>query len=103
MQVINDVTQQMIGHLTDISPRGFKLDSPQPIPSGQDFRMRMDLAGDIADKSYMVFVARSKWCRADELDPFLYNVGFEIVSISPVDAEIFARLFERYGAKDRGW
>jgi hypothetical protein len=47
----------------------------------------------------MVFVARSKWCEVDPLDPFIYNVGFQLVNISPGDLDIFHRMMETYGKK----
>lgn len=99
MQLINHDTQELVGHLTDISSGGFKLDSLSPIPPNHDFRFRMDLTSEVAVKPSMVFVARSKWCKTDPLDPFCYNVGFQLVKIAPEDAEIFNRMIERYGKK----
>ena len=97
MQLIDYDRHELVGHLADISPGGFKLDSLSPIPPNKDFRFRLDLTSDIASKSSMIFVARSKWCRVDPLDPFCYNVGFELINISPGDAEIFNRMIEKYG------
>ena len=99
MQVTDDITKQLIGYLTDISTGGFKLDSPKEIPAGQDFRMHIDLTSDIADKNSMVFIARSKWCRRDHIDPNTYNIGFEIMNMSPSDMTIFQRMFDKYGSK----
>lgn len=100
MQVTDDITKQLIGYLTDISTGGFKLDSPKQIPPGTDFRMHIDLTADVADKNSMVFIARCKWCRPDHIDPNTYNVGFEIMNMSPSDMVIFQRMFDKYGAKN---
>lgn len=100
MQVTDDITKQLIGYLTDISTGGFKLDSPKEIPPGQDFRMHIDLTADIADKNSMVFIARSKWCRPDHIDPNTYNIGFEIMNMSPSDMVIFQRMFDKYGSQN---
>ena len=99
MRLIDNDTQNLVGHLVDISSGGFKLDSQGPIPINKDFRLRMDLTSEVADKPAMIFVARSKWCEVDPLDPFLYNVGFQLVNISPGDIEIFKRMMEKYGTK----
>ncbi len=99
MQVTDDVTKQLIGYLTDISTGGFKLDSPKEIPPGHDFRMHIELTSDIADKNSMVFIARSKWCRHDHIDPNTYNIGFEIMNMSASDMVIFQRMFDKYGSK----
>lgn len=99
MRLINNDTQDLVGHLVDISSGGFKLDSQTPIPINKDFRLRMDLTSEIADKPAMVFVARSRWCEVDPLDPFIYNVGFQLINISPADLEIFNRMMAKYGKK----
>lgn len=97
MRLVDNDTQNLVGHLMDISSGGFKLDSQKPIPTDKDFRLRMDLTSEVANKPYMVFVARSKWCQVDPLDPFIYNVGFQLVNITPADLEIFNRMMEKYG------
>lgn len=99
MQVIDDTTQEFVGSLTDISSGGFKLDSQNPIPLNKDFQFRMNLTREVASKSSMAFVARSKWCKPDPLDPFCYNVGFQLIHISYQDIEIFNRMMEKYGTK----
>lgn len=101
MQVTDDLNKKLIGYLTDISTGGFRLDTPKQIPAGQDFRMQIQLTSDIADKNSMMFVARSKWCHPDHVDPNTYNVGFEIVQMAPGDMVIFQRMFDKYGAEKR--
>jgi hypothetical protein len=99
MRLLDNDTHDLVGHLVDISSGGFKLDSQTPIPIGKDFRLRMDLTSEVANKPTMVFVARSKWCEVDPLDPFIYNVGFELINIAPADLDIFIRMMEKYGKK----
>jgi c-di-GMP-binding flagellar brake protein YcgR len=103
MQVTDETTKQLIGYLSDISTGGFKLDSPKEIKPGQDFRMHIELTPDVADKNSMVFIARSKWCRPDHIDPNTYNIGFEIMNMSPSDMLIFQRMFDKYGSQNSSW
>lgn len=103
MRVVDDLSGQLVGHLADISPRGFKLDCSQALSIGKDFRLRMDLTSDVADKPFIVFTARSKWTHPDSMDPFVHNVGFEIVNISLVDGQIFQRIVEKYGSPENRW
>ena len=100
MQVKDDATKQIVGYLSDISTGGFRLECPKQIASGRDFRLHIELTADIADKTSMVFIARSKWCRPDHVDPNTYNVGFEIVNMSPGDMLIFQRMFDKYGSQN---
>jgi hypothetical protein len=100
MRVIDDNTQQMIGHLVDISTRGLKIDSQKPLTVGKDYHLRLELTAEVADKTAMVFTARCKWCRPDTLDPFLHNSGFEIVSMTPHDTMIFQRMVDKYSSRE---
>jgi len=99
MRLIDSETKDLLGHLTDLSSGGFKLDSRTPIEAEKDFRLQMELTSEVADKPSMTFVARSKWCHVDYLDPFFYNVGFQMISIEPENMEIIIRMMENYGKK----
>ena len=96
-QLIDCETQQVIGHLSDISSGGFKLDSQNILPVNKDFHFRMNLASEVADKPFMEFIARSRWCNVDPIDPYVYNTGYQLIQISPGDLEIFNRMMEKYG------
>ena len=99
MRLIDNDSQDLVGHLVDISSGGIKLDSQGPIPINKDFHLRMDLTSEIADKPAMIFVARSKWCEVDPLDPFIYNVGFQLINVAPADLDIIKRMMAKYGKK----
>lgn len=97
---MHENTGELVGHLVNISPSGFRLESLKSIPVNQDFPLRIELPRDVSDKPYMVFIARSKWCRPDRIDPTLFDAGFEIVEMMPGDSDIFRLIFERYGSTD---
>ncbi len=98
MRLMNENTGELVGHLVNISPEGFRLESLRAIPLNTDYPLRIELPGDITDKPYMVFIARSKWCHPDRIDPTLFDAGFQIVDMTPSDLEIFKKIFERYGS-----
>jgi len=97
MRVMDESTGALIGHLSDISTNGFKLDCQKPIALKTDLRLRIDQTGEISNKSYMTFSARALWCQLDQFDPNIYNVGFQIVSMTPSDYDIFLKMFNTYG------
>ncbi|MGE5249918.1 MAG: PilZ domain-containing protein [Bacteroidota bacterium] len=99
MRVMNDATGELVGHLTDISTAGFKLDCVKSIQPNTDLLLRIDLTPEIAPKEFLVFAARCRWCRPDRFDPTAFNVGFQITDISTDDMEIFTRMYERYGTQ----
>lgn len=88
-------TQRIIGHLLNINAIGLMIDAQQEVPVGRNILLRLD-TDTIADKSHIEFVGLTRWCRNDPIEPFLYNVGFELKQISPEDSEIFKRVIDLY-------
>jgi hypothetical protein len=99
MRVLDEATGKLLGLISDISTGGFKVESSQPLPVNVDFLLRIDQMGELSNKTYMIFTARSKWCRRDTYDPTIYNVGFHIVEMSPSDYDVFIKMFNAYGAE----
>jgi hypothetical protein len=100
LRVLDADTNQMIGHLADISLQGLRMDSQKPIPVKKEYRLRINIAADVGDKDYIDFVASSRWCERDPLQTGLYEVGFEIVKIDRLDVEIIQRIMEKYCIKE---
>ena len=101
MRVMNETTGDLVGQLGDISSGGFKLESSKPIPLGEVFFLRIDQTGEISQKSYITFKARTRWCQKDPYDPTVYNVGFQIVEMTPTDFDIFVTMFNTYGVQKK--
>jgi len=99
MRVLDDASGKLIGHLSDISKDGFKLDSKYAVPLNIDLRLRIDQTGEISNKSFVVFTARARWCQRDRLVQMLYNVGFQLIDIDPTDHQIFLKMFNVYGTQ----
>jgi hypothetical protein len=65
--------------------------------------LRLDLTTDIVDKAYIHFVARAMWSQPDPITPNEYIQGFQIVSMSPNDLEIFKCIVEKYSKPESNW
>lgn len=100
MRVLENGSLQLMGYLSDISPRGFQMECPHQVATNRDYNFRLELTPDIADKSFITFLARCRWSKPDEMDPTLYDAGFQIVNISPHDNEIFQRMVIRYASSN---
>jgi hypothetical protein len=98
--VIESDTHHPIGRMADVSSKGFKLDSENEIPLGKDFQLGLNTTPDIADVSFIAFVARSRWCEADKIEPCQYYAGFDIVDIDPQAARVVQSIVDKYGAND---
>ncbi len=101
LPIVDSNTEQVIGHLVDISRVGIMIDCKKSIPSGQNFDLRLDLMENVGDKASVEFVAQCKWCRSDKVQPYLYNAGFAIINISEADAEIIQKIADKYGTVER--
>lgn len=98
--VVESDTRHPIGRMADVSSKGFKLDSEYEIPVDKEFALGLNTTPDIADIAFIGFVARSKWCLADTIEPCQYYVGFDIVDITPHGAEIVQCIVDKYGVQD---
>jgi hypothetical protein len=103
MRVIDNNTKEILGYLSDISPRGFKLDSRKALTINKDYALRLDLTTEIVNKSHIIFIARAMWSQPDPINPNEYIHGFKIVSISPYEQEIFQRIVEKYSKPESKW
>ena len=101
MRVMNERTGDLVGQLSDISSGGFKLESSKPLALGEDYFLRIDQTGEISQKSYITFTARTRWCQKDPYDPTIYNVGFQILEMTPADYDIFVTMFNTYGVQQK--
>lgn len=100
MPVIEPKTQQIIGHLVDISPKGLMMDSQIKFVEGNDCTLRLNVTADVSSKNFIEFIGRTKWCRPDSIEPYLFDIGFEIVKISQQDADVIRKIVDKYGSRD---
>jgi hypothetical protein len=101
MRVMNEHTGDLVGQLGDISSGGFRLESSTPMAVGQTLDLRIDQTGEISQKGFIIFSARTRWCQKDPYDPTIYNVGFQIVNMTPADFDIFVKMFNTYGVQKK--
>jgi len=100
MRVIDNNTQEHLGNISDISLRGFRLDSQKALTVNQDYTLRLDQTSMISDKPYIVFDARAMWGQRDPIIPNEYNEGFQIIGISQHEEEIYQCIMEKYGVPE---
>lgn len=101
MRVLDKNTGELIGQISDISTGGFKLESSTPIAVGLNMDLCIDQVGELSGKNFIIFSARTRWCDRDPYDPTIYNVGFQLVEMTPSDYDIFVKMFNSYGEQKR--
>jgi hypothetical protein len=100
LRVIDAGTNQMLGHMADITLKGLKMDSQKPLLLKKEYRLRINTTADVADKESIEFSAFTRWCAPDPLQTGLYEIGFEIVIITPHDSAILQRIMDKYSVKE---
>lgn len=103
MRIIDASSNQMIGHLADISLQGLRMDSQKTLPVNEKYRLRINTTADVADKDSIEFVAYTRWCQPDPLQTGLLVIGFEIIKIAPHDAEIVQRIVDKYSTPENSF
>ncbi len=98
MRVLNDDTEEILGHMVEVSAIGLKMETVGPLPVNKDYYLRLELTPDLGNLPYIVFIARTKWCKIDDILPNLFHIGFHITEIMPEDKELFLRILAKYGS-----
>lgn len=99
MRVLNDDTGEILGHMVEVSAIGLRLETIGPLPLNKDYYLRLELTPDLGSIPYIVFIARTKWNKIDDIQPNLYRVGFQLIEIVQEDMEIFLRVLQKYGSR----
>ena len=98
MRVVDDDTQKIIGHMVQVSAIGLQLETTAPLPLQKDYYLRLELTAELADRPFIIFRARTKWCKIDDIHPNLYHVGFAVMEIMPEDQKVILDIIKKYGS-----
>lgn len=88
LDVIDLAQNEVLGQMADFSDGGLMMLCDDIIMANTFYQLRLVLPGP---GNYINFSAKSVWCSSDPNEVTLFNVGFQLIDISPVDkAEIFS-------------
>lgn len=99
LRVFNRETDQLLGHLVDITEEGLMLISEHPIEMGITFQMRMLLPSNIGGMESWEFDAISRWCRKD-INPDFFDSGFQLNDTDVKDLTVIRNLIRGFGFQD---
>lgn len=99
LRVFDGMSGRVLGHIVDISSKGVMLISEDPIPVNENFRLRMRLPSQIANKDELILDATSRWCKPDD-NPDFYITGFEIDEVDEESARFILSLVESFSFND---
>ncbi|MBN8654522.1 MAG: PilZ domain-containing protein [Anaerolineae bacterium] len=96
MRILNDDTEEILGHMVEVSAIGLRMETVGSLPLEKDYYLRIEITPDLGSMPFIVFIARTKWCKMDAIQPNLFQVGFEIIEMMPEDREVFLRIMQKY-------
>lgn len=97
LQVYDQDTDELMGHISDISMQGFMMISPRQLEVNKVYTVKIKLPAEISNKKQVVVTAKSIWCKND-INPSLFSTGFEILDDQNQDTETIAGLFTLYNS-----
>ncbi len=85
-----------IGYLADISYGGVMLVSEQPILTGEEISLKVEMPEDISEEADFEFSAKSIRCSKDS-DFSYYDTGFRFDNLPEERIKLIEHLIEVYG------
>jgi hypothetical protein len=99
LRVFDGMSSKVIGHIVDISAQGLMLISDSAVPVNENYRLRMRLPAEIADKDEIMINATSRWCKQD-VNPDFFITGFQIHALTPEVEKYILCLIEDFSFND---
>ena len=93
-EVIDTTSNQIIGHLVDLTLEGMKITSRESIRKDSIYKFRIELPEDVKNKHQIFVEVKCVWCQQDS-NPESYNAGFKIISITPPFTEVIETLISQ--------
>ncbi|MDH3392549.1 MAG: PilZ domain-containing protein [Desulfobulbaceae bacterium] len=99
LEVYDDATNELLGHLVDLTTKGLKLVSKEAIATGKTYTMRMTLPEDYFEEKTLRFKATSRWC-TNAVNPDFYDTGFQAEDLDRDTIDVVVKLIQALGFSD---
>ncbi len=99
LEVFDDATGELLGHLVDLTTKGIKLVSKEPIAAGKVFTLRMLLPEEYFEEKVLCFQATSRWSTND-VNPDFYDTGFLVENLDKAAVGTINELILALGFSD---
>jgi hypothetical protein len=99
LKVIDRTTDELLGHLVDITEEGLMIVSENCLDTGKIIKLKMCLPREIEGREDIEFEARSMWCRKD-VNPSLFGVGLKFEYVDILSRQIIFELIHEFGFSD---
>lgn len=99
LEVFDQETGKLLGHLVDLTVKGMKLISKAEIAPGQTFSLRMIMPEEYCPEREVHFTGTSTWCSQD-VNPDFFATGFITPDLNEKTRRLFMILINQVGFND---
>ncbi len=99
LEVFDQATGKLLGHLVDLNVKGIKLISKEEIAPGQTFSLRMIMPEEYCPEREVHFTGTSTWCSQD-VNPDFFATGFTTPDLNEKTRRLFMILINQVGFND---
>ncbi|PLX47309.1 MAG: PilZ domain-containing protein [Desulfobulbaceae bacterium] len=99
LKLYDTETGQQIGNLVDITTKGCKIVSREPLPVGQAMNLRLDLPEGYFSRESVVLSGTTLWSRPD-VNPDFHVTGFEVPHLGHEERKLVRQLIDRTAFHD---
>ncbi|MDD5758569.1 MAG: PilZ domain-containing protein [Desulfobulbaceae bacterium] len=99
LEVFDQKTGKLLGHLVDLTVKGIKLISKEKITPNQSFSLRMIMPEEYCPQKEVRFAAKSTWC-GEDVNPDFYATGFNTPDLAEDTRRLFMILINQVGFND---
>ncbi|MBI5557470.1 MAG: PilZ domain-containing protein [Deltaproteobacteria bacterium] len=96
LEVYDIESNQLLGHLVDITTRGIKLISKEVIPLHKTFILKLILPEGYFKENEIHFEGESLWS-SNDVNPDFFDTGFAVTSLSLEERKIMRKLIDQIG------
>ena len=101
LEVFDDASGDLLGHLVDLTVEGMKLVSKNKIEVGKEFTMKMIMPEEYSKERFVRFQATSMWSNPD-VNPDFFATGFKAPGLDLETRNLFMDLINQVGQRVRG-
>ena len=99
LEVYDQETGKLLGHLVDITTKGIKLVSKEKVEVDKNYNLKMMLPEEYFKGQFLSFSAHSLWS-SNDINPDFFDTGFEVSDLDENISKIITRLINRVGFND---
>ena len=99
LKLYDNDTGEQVGNLVDITTRGCKIISKDPLPEGKELALRLDLPEGLYALKTIVMKGKTLWSRPD-VNPDFHVTGFEVPRLGAEERKAVRQLIEQTAFND---